>query len=77
MANEIEIAVGKAKKKPGFLGGGSDPDKDGDTDMTDSDDGAASADEVDAYKAMEKASSPEDKAKALKTFIKLCTEEGY
>lgn len=77
MANEIEVAISKSKKKPSFLGGGSDKEK-SDPDMSDdADDGAASADEVEAYKAMEKASSPESKAAALKTFIKLCTEEGY
>lgn len=76
MANEIEIAVGKAKKKPGFLGGGSDPDKDGDTDAPDSDD-AASDDEVSLMKVFDKASTPEARATALKTFIKRCTEEGY
>jgi len=76
-ANEIEVAIGKAKKKPSFLGGSDESGNDKSEPDMDDDEGAASADEVAAYKAMEKASSPEDKAKALKTFIKLCTEEGY
>lgn len=71
--NEIEIAVGKAKKKPPFLGG-SDPDKDEDTD--EGADDKASEDEVSLMKEFDKASSPEARASALRTFIKRCTE-GY
>lgn len=72
--NAIMIAIGKAKKKPGFLGGGS---KEPDGDEPDGDESSGSSeDETAAFKAFEDASSSEDKMTALKTFIKLCTE-GY
>ena len=72
--NSIMIAIGKAKKKPSF-GGGMAEAKGSEPDMDDSEE--ASSDEVDAMKAFTDASSPEEKASALKLFIKLCTEGGY
>lgn len=71
--NAIMIAIGKAKKKPGFLGG-DHGEPDGDEPGGD-EGGGASEDEAAAYKAFKGAASDEEGMKALKTFIKLCTED--
>lgn len=73
--NAIMIAIGKAKKKPGFLGGDAGHDEPDADDAGDS--GGHSDDELEAMKAFEEAGSPEEKLSALKTIIKLCTEEDY
>lgn len=39
------------------------------------DSSSASADQVAAFKAMERGKTPEEKATALKAFIKLCSED--
>ena len=79
-ANAIMIAIGKAKRKPGFAGGPPGPgpeDKGSDPDMSDDDatEGGASDDEVTAMEAFTNAKSAAEKADALKTFIQLCTKD--
>lgn len=72
------MGLGGTEKKPALLialgkGGGeekSDKDDDEDDDVLEVGD-----DEVEAMQAFETAKSTEEKAKALKAFIKLC--EGY
>jgi hypothetical protein len=61
----LVIALGKAR----------DDESEGKGMQDDDDALSVGDDEVEAVKAFEEAKSPEEKAKALKAFIKLC--EGY
>ena len=74
MANAIMIALGKAKPKSGHMGMGESPhdevenEEESDVELAD--------DELEAAKMMREAKSDEDFAKALKTFVKICMENG-
>lgn len=68
----FERAVKPKKGLAIVIGGHDEPDGDEGDDMGMEADEA----ELDAYKAMESAKSPEEGAKALKAFIKLCTSAG-
>lgn len=62
----LVIAIGKPKSKGLEPGGGDEPDEDDDVDLDEA--------EMDAAKLAYNAKSPEQYAKALKLFVKLCYE---
>jgi len=63
------LAKGKPEKSTLVIGVGAEPDGD---EEDDDDEGEVSDLELKAVKAFDKATSPEDRASALRSFVKAC-----